>query len=228
MKKQIALLAVALLLGNAAMAQETADEREMKTLFGKPSFQSLGGYGAIDVGYTQVNKLDAITIGARGAVVVNHGFAIGLGGKGFISEPTFDENLKEDCEFAGGYGGIFFEPIIGWRQPIHLSFPVLVGAGGVGYTKHYGDSGNSNSTTDEKNYSEDSKAFFVLEPGVELEFNMVKFVRLALTASYRYTSDVNLKYKDPGPDVAYMGNPIGHSDMLRGINVGLVMKFGKF
>ena len=35
-------------------------------------------------------------------------------------------------------------------------------------------------------------AFFVIEPAVELEFNLARFFRLAATVSYRYTSDINL------------------------------------
>ncbi|MFT3740549.1 MAG: hypothetical protein QM786_17510 [Breznakibacter sp.] len=225
MKRIIISFSFAMLLGCAVFAQEEGNN-DMKTIFGRPDMQSIGGYGALNVGYTKIHDLDAITIGARGAVVLNHNLALGLGGHGFVSEPTYDLNLAEDYEFAGGYGGIYVEPIVGWRHPVHLSFPILIGAGGIGYIKHWGNYEDDN-TDDNERYDEDSNAFFVIEPGVELEFNLVKFMRLAVVGSYRYTSDVKLNYKKRlGTD--FSEKSIAPADMLRGFNVGLIMKFGKF
>jgi hypothetical protein len=215
----IALFATVTLL----FAQEEGSQN-MQTLFGGPNVQSVGGYGALQVGYTKVNSMDALLIGARGAVVLNHGVALGLGGQGFITEPQTDVNLNDDYDYTGGYGGIYIEPIVGWRHPVHLSFPVLIGAGGIGYVRHWADYEDNQAYT---NYDEDSYAFFVLEPGVELEFNMLKFMRLALSANYRYTSDIKLNYKERFGS-SFSGQAIGPSDMLRGFNFGMVMKFGKF
>ena len=39
---------------------------------------------------------------------------------------------------AGGYGGIFIEPILGGTKPVHVSFPVLFGVGGVTLIENYG------------------------------------------------------------------------------------------
>jgi hypothetical protein len=54
----------------------------------------------------------------------------------------------------------------------------------------------------------------VVEPAIELEFNMARFFRMAATASYRYTSNITLFDTD--------------EDVLRGLNFGLTFKFGKF
>ncbi len=203
---------------------EEVPNDEMRTIFGNPQLQSLGGYGALGMGYTNINKLDAVTIGARGMVVINHSLAMGLGGNAFACEPMYDANLREDYEFAGGYGGFYIEPIIGSRKPIHLSFPILIGAGGIGYMKHWGDYEDDNDYT---NYDEDSYAFFVFEPGVELEFNLVKFMRMAISGSYRLTSYIKLEYKKSN-DVAFAGTEIAPGDLMNGFNVGIIMKFGKF
>jgi len=45
------------------------------------------------------------------------------------------------------------------------------------------------------NYYYDSDAFLVFEPGVDVEFNIVKFFRIAIGASYRLTNGINLRYK---------------------------------
>lgn len=208
--------------------EETPKSDEIKTVFGHTNTQSLGGYGALSTGYTKINGLDGIYFGARGSVVINHSLALGLGGRGFISETVNDANLQSDYEYAGGYGGFYIEPIIGALEPIHVSFPVLIGAGGIAYNKHWED---YDSNTDQYDWSnEDSQAFFVLEPSVEVEFNMVKFMRFALTASYRYTSNINLQYanRDGVFDDTFADTRIAKADMLRGFNFGVIMKFGKF
>jgi hypothetical protein len=223
MKKLIAIFSALFLVATLGLAQEQPDQN-IKTIFGGPNVQSIGGYGALSFGYTKVDNQDALLMGGRGAVVINHGFALGLGGQGFITQPVHDPFLMDDYEYAGGYGGLYIEPIVGWRNPVHLSFPILIGAGGIGYVRHWGEYEDDYYSS---NYDEDSYAFFVIEPSVELEFNVVKFMRLALTASYRYTSDVKLNYKER-MGASYSGKAIGPTDMLRGFNFGMVMKFGKF
>jgi len=49
--------------------------------------------------------------------------------------------------------------------------------------------------------------FFVLEPAVDLEFNLTSFFRMAATLSYRFTSNVEFTGKTP--------------DVLQGWNFGL-------
>jgi hypothetical protein len=135
-----------------------------------------------------------------------------------------DKVKGEEYQISGGYGGFILEPIIGAKSPVHLSFPVLIGAGGVAYSRHWQDEDHYDS----KNRThEDSDAFFVLEPGVELEFNMVKFFRLGLSVSYRHTSEIKLRYKDGTPG-APNPNKIGSTSKLRGLSYGIVLKFGKF
>lgn len=201
-------------------AQEIENEQQIRTIFSGSEVKSLRGYGALSIEYTTIDNLDAICIGGRGAVIVNHNLAFGIGGKGFISNTVYDNYLLDDYEFSGGYGGFYIEPIIMGNNPVHLSFPVLIGAGGIGYLKHWGEDDGDDNYVDE-----DSNAFFVLEPGVEIEFNMIKWMRMAIVGSYRFTSDINLKYKKGG---IAGGIAIAPSDMLRSFNVGLVFKFGKF
>ena len=63
-------------------------------------------------------------------------------------------------------------------------------------------------------YVVSSTAFFVAEASVELEFNLVRFFRLAIFGSYRYTSDISL------PEIP--------ADALRGWSAGMTFKFGSF
>lgn len=226
MKKQINAILVGLVFMSVTVLGQEPENDQMRTVFGSPEVTSVGGYGAVDVGYTKINDLDAVFIGARGMAVINHSLAIGLGGKGIISRPVDDVYLNHEYAFAGGYGGVYIEPIVGAFNPVHLSFPVLIGAGGIGYLKHWGhyDDYENDVTVDE-----DSYAYFVFEPGVEIEFNVISWMRFALVGSYRLTSDVNLKYKNTlFEEDVYGGTPIAPSDFLNSYNVGVVLKFGRF
>lgn len=203
--KQLALLFALITAYSFSFAGNQDDNDGMKTLFGRN--RSNGGYGALSFNYSEINHQDAFVMGARGAWVINHAFAIGLGGYGFVNNIDVNElsHYDADLDLAGGYGGLILEPIIASRLPVHISLPVLLGIGGVAYVDDY-----------EWNWYDDNQSdvFLVCEPGVELEFNMTRHMRLAASFSYRFTSDVEMI--DIKPDV------------LRGYNVGLTFKFGKF
>lgn len=224
--KKITFLFLAMFISSFAIAQQSnEDSNEIKTIFKHNSERSNGGYGGLMFNYSSIAQRDAILMGAKGGWVINHSFTLGAGGYGFITEPKNDAILNRDYEFTGGYGGLLFEPIIRGKMPIHVSFPILIGAGGIAYTTNY----NTNDYYyDDSNYRrdsyEDSDAFFVVEPGIELEFNMVSFMRIALTGSYRYTSNIDLNYSS----TSYANVGIGSKGMLCGWNVGMAFKFGKF
>ena len=183
---------------------------EVKTLF-DPSSGS-GGYGAFTIGYTQIEGRDAIMMGGRGEWVVGHGFGLGVGGYGFVNDPVFNATDNLNYSLAGGYGGLVIEPIImGWF-PVHISLPILIGAGGVASTSYSADFYDPYEYWD--GYLEDATVFFVAEGRVELEFNLVRFFRLAVFAGYRYTTDI------------IMENTA--SDALRGYTAGMTFKFGSF
>ncbi|MCF8379360.1 MAG: hypothetical protein K9H49_07270 [Bacteroidales bacterium] len=183
---------------------------EINTLFGRNKISS-GGYGGFGVGYSSINNKDAIITTARGAWIIGHGLAIGFAGTGFMNSFQYDPVLDADVNLTGGYGGLLVEPILMGRFPVHLSFPVIAGIGGVAYT-------SSQWTNDpwgyQESWIEDYTNFFILEPGVELEFNVLKFFRFAFGLSYRMTSDISLMSTPP--------------TALNGLSGGMTFKFGKF
>ncbi len=193
----------------AAQSEQYANNQgEFKTIFSNK--RSNGGYGALSVAYSEIDNKDAIIVGARGGWIINHSLAIGLGGYGFANDINYDNlfNDNRDYNLAGGYGGLFVEPIIGPKLPVHISIPILFGLGGVSYVEHHNNWDYWWSTDDK------SDVYFVFEPAIELEFNVTRHFRLAATASYRFTSDIEMLYTDP--------------DILEGLTAGLVFKFGKF
>lgn len=102
---------------------------------------------------------------------------------------------------------------------MHVAFPVLVGGGGVSYSEKINHSGRE---YDEANSFSKDAAFFVVNPGIELELNMLRFVRLAFGAYYRYTSPVDIEYK------SYQGIKIAPNDALNGFSFGTTIKIGYF
>ncbi|MGQ8336569.1 outer membrane beta-barrel protein [Sunxiuqinia sp. A32] len=208
MKKFAILLIIALCAQVVSAQNDYRDQEEINTIFSKR--KSNGGYGAISFSYSEIDGKDAFNMGARGGWIIDHSFAIGLGGNGFVNDINYHNILENDLDYnlAGGYGGLFIEPIIGSKLPVHLSFPVLFGVGGVAYIE------NHNHWDYWWSDNESSDVFFVIEPAVELEFNMTRHFRMAATASYRFTSDIEMINTDP--------------DILNGFSAGLVFKFGKF
>lgn len=195
-------------------AKESKNSGEYRTLFGGDE-TTHGGYGGLAVNWSQIDGKDAVLVGIRGGWIINHGISIGLGGYGFANDLSYNktiDNIKGDYAMAGGYGGLVIEPIIGAKWPVHVSIPILIGAGGVSlYNNNYYP---YDPYHDYYYYPESASAFFVLEPGIEVELNMVKFMRIAVGGYYRYTSGLDLAATD--------------THALDGFSVGVVLKFGKF
>ncbi len=213
MKKAILILGVLFITSGSIFAQADdgvqEENKEIKTLLGDNITH--GGYGAIMVNYSVIDNKDAILVGGKGAWIINHVLGIGLGGYGFANDLRFDNIIEsKDYTLAGGYGGLLIEPIILPHSPVHVAIPILIGAGGVALVDNYYYSYDKHNDY----YAAASDAFFVIEPGVELEFNMVKFMRVAIAVSYRYTQGLQL----PGLD----------GDILNSFSGGLALKFGKF
>jgi len=197
----------------AINAQETYENDQVRTLFSHN--QSNGGYGAFTMSYSNIGGYDALVTGGRGAFIFDHVLAIGLGGYGFVNNLNYDyyhqQPANSNLSLAGGYGGLLIEPIVAGKSPVHVSFPILIGGGGVSLVDLYNEDFWDHPYT---GYEYDYDAYFVFEPGVELEFNMARFFRLAAAVSYRYTSKIQIQKID--------------EDALKGFNFGLTFKFGKF
>lgn len=224
MKKTLVLLS-ALLFGVAVFAQntqQTDSRQEYQTLFGGSKLTH-GGYGGIAINYSQLDNRDALLVGVRGAWIINHGIGIGIAGYGITNDIRTD--LYQDgtqYQLAGGYGGLLIEPIIAAKSPVHVSLPIVIGAGGIAYVySPWASTGNNYDNA----YTLDADAYFVVEPGVELEFNMVKFLRISLGAYYRYTSDVYLSYFEYDN---FTPKLVTLNPDLKGFSFGVSLKFGKF
>ena len=181
--------------------------KEIKTLMG--NVDSHGGYAGLGINYSEIDKLQAIAFNIRGSWVIGHAFAFGIGGTGFFSESQpNDSNII--TSYQGGYGGFYFEPIILPRFPVHISLPIFLGVGGITET------GRNATINDYETAFYDATSFLIIEPGVELELNFFKHLRIAFGATYRYPTTMN-----------FSNTEIQTSD-LEGITMGVTFKLGKF
>ena len=114
-----------------------------------------------------------------------------------------------------GYGGLFLEYILFPKSAVHLSIPLIIGAGGTTLNaKKYQDDSNLNPNEWALYEYVESSGFFLLEPGLNVELNMAKFFRLSAGANYRYVSGTNLQR-------------LSDND-LSGVNFNITFKFGGF
>ncbi len=189
---------------------ETRPASDIQTLTGPG--KNVGFYFGFHSEYSQVAGYDAFGAGGTFAVIANHGLAIGLSGKGFFTEPY--ERIpgsNTSYSYGGGYGGFLIEPIIFPKSPIHVSFPILLGAGGIAKSIF---TNNNYSYEYSEVYVEDVEAYLIAEPGIEIEFNVARWMRLGLGGSYRFTSPIESSEFESNP--------------LNGFTGGFSLKFGKF
>jgi hypothetical protein len=154
-----------------------------------------------------------LLMGAHGGIILNNHFVIGLGGYGLTSNFLVEDGENsDDLYLYGGYGGLILGGIFSPREVVHIYTPVLIGAGGMEVTdRNYLNNFHRPPTFN--NFSETS-AFFVVEPGLEVEVNVTRFFKIGLGASYRFVRESDL-------------TTISNKD-LSGFSAGLSLKFGKF
>ena len=185
------------------------DDDDIQTVFKRGNRD--GFYGALSVGYSPIDNTDGMVFSSRGCWIMDRWFAIGLGGTGFVNnlnqieDYLLDNTFNERSYLAGGYGGLVIEPILASRKPVHLSFPILLGGGAIAPVAE---------DTHTQPYSEIEDVYFVAEPGIELEVNFTKWLRIAAFATYRYTSNIDIEYVS--------------KDALRSYSAGLTFKVGLF
>jgi hypothetical protein len=212
MKAKAILSGLIIMISISSFSQDpesTGRNNEYKTLLGvnRPG----GFYGAFTFGYSEIDNRQAVIFGGRLEWIINHSIGIGFGGNGFVNEYYNDPVSERDVFLTGGYGGFYFEPIILPNFPAHLSFPILLGAGGISYI--------TKDTDFYHNMIEDSEVFLLVEPAGEIELNVTRNFRLAFGASYRFTTPF---------DIGTNGSSTLSASSIEGWSFLISFKFGRF
>ncbi|MGB2870123.1 MAG: hypothetical protein WBD36_16870 [Bacteroidota bacterium] len=198
--KQLTLFFLVVILSTPALSQE-------QTVFDAENIEH-GGYGAFVVGFTNVNNEFGVLVGGRGGWIINHTFAIGLGGYGIGNNVhSLVEGPLGQRFMNFGYGGLDLEFIVNSDDMVHWSIHTLLGGGSVGFRGERDDvRGFDMDMHDDE--------FFVAEPGINLDLNVISWFRASAGVRYRYISGV-------ASEASTNGN-------LTGTSAVLTLRFGKF
>ena len=161
---------------------------QMQTLFGYDS--KITGYGSIDSKFTRLNEKDAVIIGAHGGVIFNSYFYFGLGAYGLVTNHQLEGSLpNESLQMHMGYTGLMMGFNVLPSKVVHFGIPLFVGVGNI--------------ELERQNVFMENSAFLVFEPALQLEVNVVRFMKVGLGAGYRMVSNTNLQADISDDDLSY-------------------------
>lgn len=193
--KKIGIIIVVLFLSQTEQmkAQDGGNEKnQVQTLFGNGG--GFGGFLEVEAKAGDINGQTGLLIGGAIKGVFSSKFNLGFAGYGLttaIDADTYDdENKLYQINF--GYGGLVLEPVIGNRSLVHITLPVLLGVGGIGLRKDRFDPFNDDTIEIEDYDAFDDDVFVVVEPGLNLEINLLRNLRLNFGGTYRYIYDSNV------------------------------------
>ncbi|WP_031527989.1 hypothetical protein [Dyadobacter crusticola] len=214
MKKGILLLAIILY----AAASHQAAAQDNQTIFKNSGIHRSGGYVALSNKFTRINGSFASMSELYGGWFINRKLMLGVGGAAttnHIPVPRVDQNFSANrmsCLY--GQFGLMTEYVVASTRKVHVNVNLLTGSG---FTLQYDRFDDDDFWDDDWNdYDSDGDArfFFVMEPGVQVEFNLLKWMRFSPGVSYRQTFNAK-------------GNGLSDKD-LSNISYNLTLKFGIF
>ena len=166
-------------------------KEEIKSLLSKGN--DLNGFGGSDLRISDFKGERGLMAGAYGGLIINRRYLFGLAGYGIVTKVEFDgivpgQTETKSLNLHGGYGGILIGASIAPKEVIHISIPVLLGAGSFEVV----DKNFFTNNLPDAEFTIENSVFFVLEPGIEIEFNISEHFRLGFGASYRYITGTEL------------------------------------
>ena len=183
-KKSIIVL-VFLGLGCFTFAEDDSDYLE----FNDRNNVVHGVYLGLSTNFGQIKDKDAFSSGIKVAYVANQQFEVGFSGVFFYSEQNLTNNASGiERDIIGGYAGLHLEPIFFSKSRVNLSFPVMMGGGVLAYI----DDNYDQSNQDLEAELDESDPIFVIEPGVNMLFNLSRYVQIEAGIKYRFSSTVEL------------------------------------
>lgn len=214
--KYIAPLLIIMFLSVTASAQEN-DDYAINTLFNYKAPRNLGGYGAITNKFTKINGDYANMVELYGGWYINHKLMLGASLAATTNNiPVPMEhsvNPRKDVKMSYEYGqfGLMSEYVLSSHRAIHVAFQMFAG---TGFTLQYERYTNDWEDNHYHDYTHDDDWFFVAEPGVKVEFNVLKWMRFSPGVSYRLAAGSN-------------GRGLS-DDKISGASINATLKFGKF
>lgn len=175
MRKQNLLMALVGLVFGSAQAQT-----ETQSLLGNGRVQSWGIVVNPQVQYAEVLGASTFFANLKAGVVFNHKWVWGLhAGQSLMKIPRYNDltMMTENLEFT--QGGMYVEYRLFPHKLVHVSIPINVGVLQTESENEF--NGPWGVEEMEREYTN-----FYLEPGLNIELNVSKFVKFQVGASYRF------------------------------------------
>lgn len=208
-----ALFLAAMLISSVAMSQDY----QIGTLFRNNGHRASGGYGAASNKFTTIDGHYANMVELYGGWFVNHKFLIGVGAAALTNDlkvpAEFSSIPGVDMNYQYGQFGMMLEYTLWSHRAIHFAVHSFNGAG---FTVQYQRRQREDDWFEDQfdHMPKESNWFFVSEPGVKVEMNLLKWLRFSPGVSYR---------------AVFNSKAAGLPDSkLSGASLNLSLKFGKF
>ncbi len=180
----LALIVAFGFIGNAQDSEEYIEFNDRKNVVH-------GVYLGLTMHYGKMNNKDTYFPSFKVAYVANRKVEVGFVGTFFYSQQNYYNTTNQINEdIVGGYGGLHIEPILFSKSIVNISFPVLIGGGGLAVIDSNFD--HENEEFDENDFDE-ADAFAIIEPGINLLFNVSRFLQFEAGVKYRFSSDLDLQ-----------------------------------
>lgn len=168
---------------NAAVEDTAKSVDPVQTLIPAGEIHS-GGFGALVVKVGAIDGETAVLFGGRGGWVINRTFVIGGGGYGYTDMMQHNQSMVADTGISFGYGGLELEYLFSSSNVVHATVMTLIGAGGFAVMRRsaYGPDNDFNTLY--------STSCFVFEPAVNVEVNILTWLRLGIGGGYRFVTGI--------------------------------------
>jgi hypothetical protein len=207
MAKHCWLIAALMVLSSFPARAQSATSEKAEDAGAPPLFSSVqhvGGYGGPSILYSRVAGEDGVLVGGEGAVLLDHRLALGGAGYGWTrdtSGPADVDGVPRDLVL--GYGGFLARYSLFTGGPLYGSFGILVGAGALTLRR------DSENDLREDARDDASDSFFVFEPQLSVQVNLLRWMRIGLQGGYRITSGLgHLGYTEKDIDALTLGGTL--------------------
>lgn len=168
------------------------------TLFGNSNRHEIGGFGALEGGYTRMVGRDLSLWCVEGAFIVDHTVSVGGAACGVaprISGSAYGDVVHApDDRLEIGYGGLAVRYHLLSRELMNVSLGATIGGGAVAITNR-----SDVAYPGGRNYAKSTDGFFSLEPRMAGYLNLTRWARVGAFIGYRFAGGIdtaNLSSKD--------------------------------
>ena len=193
----------------------TGNAQEVQSLFNSP--RPSGGYVALSNKFTTIKGQYANVCELYGGWFIKKRFLLGVGVAASTNNIQVPFNLSiaplRDMSWQYAQAGLQTEYVFASNRVMHFNFTMFAG-GGFTMQHERPDIDEWDDYDYDEDLERDENLFTVIEPGIQLELNVFKWMRLSPGVSYRKT---------------FGSDGIGLTDDdLSDMSYNISLKFGKF